>query len=105
MRSQSQPMNSRARIVIATEAMIVLPICSFVRRQFFAHDRHQRRDAEPGEEAQEEREPRHVERPHLRCLQREEIDARRFVANFHVFYRSCLLRSTVPAHDLGFRHR
>ena len=31
MRSQSQPMNSRARIVIDTEAIIVFPICFFVR--------------------------------------------------------------------------
>ena len=31
MRSQSQPMNRRATIVIATEAMTVLPTCALVR--------------------------------------------------------------------------
>ena len=67
MRSQSQPTSSRAKIVTETEPMMHQPTCSFVSASSVADDRHQRRDAEPGEEAEEERDPRHVERPHLRA--------------------------------------
>jgi hypothetical protein len=38
---------------------------------FFAHHGHQWRDAKPGEEAEEEGDPRHVERAHLGRRPRE----------------------------------
>jgi hypothetical protein len=37
--------------------------------------RHERRGGEPSEEANEERQPREMERPHLRRREREEVDA------------------------------
>ena len=46
--------------------------------QLVADDRHQRRDAEPGEEAQKEGDPRHVERPHVR--RREKLSSSMRVA-------------------------
>ena len=93
MRSQSQPMIRRARIVIATEAMIVLPICALVRLELLAHDRHQRRDAEPREEAEEEGEPRHVERPHRAGPQAEQVDAGCLVTYVHLWLTYPLRRS------------
>jgi hypothetical protein len=40
--------------------------------ELVAHHRHQRRDPEPGEEAEEERHPGGVERPHLWRPEREQ---------------------------------
>ena len=74
-RSHSQPTSRRATIVIATEAMTVLPICVLGQPEFLADDDHQRGDAEPREEAEKERSPGHVERPHLRRAKIGEADS------------------------------
>ena len=86
-------MNNRAKTVIATEPMMHQPTWSFVSDQLLADHLHQGRDAEPGEEAQEEGEPRHVERTHGRRGNVEQIDARCFAVVLHEFLRRLGARS------------
>ena len=45
----------------------------FCKPQILPHHRHQRRDAEPAEEAQEKRHPRQMEGAHLNGLQAEQL--------------------------------
>jgi hypothetical protein len=69
--------------VIVTAAIAEFANLFFRQMQFVADHRHERRQAEPSEEAQKKREPGHVKGPHWRAVKIQKMNRSRFVANVH----------------------